>query len=224
MHLLRSPLLVAFAVVLAAHLVFILTDLAPWVTVTKCLLAPLLAAWVVQQHGPWVIVLALVFCFLGDLFLDLGDSWFLPGMGAFAAAHVCFVTFFVRHGALEALRDRPWIALVLLAVAVALLAWAWPGLEPGLRGPVVVYALLLSSTAATALALDARAGVGALLFLFSDGLIALRIADRVADSPMVSFTIMATYGLALFLLATGSVDLEADAHELTQAGRTTASG
>jgi len=205
MNPLRSPWLIAFGVAFVAHLVLIAADLSPWDTITKCLLAPLLALWAAQQRGPWIIVLALGFCFFGDLFLDLGDDWFLAGMGAFAAAHVCFVTFFVRRGALDALRRRPWIPIALLVVAVVLLAWVWGGLESGLRGPVVVYALLLSATAATALAVDARAGVGGLLFLVSDGVIALGIADRIGEGTAQSLTIMATYGLALFLLATATV-------------------
>lgn len=209
MNALRSRWLIGFAVAFVAHLVLIAADLSPWDTVTKCLLAPLLAAWVAQQGGPRVIVVALFFCFLGDLFLDLGDDWFLVGMAAFAAAHVCFVTFFVRRGSLDALRSRPWIVAILLLAAIALLAWVWGGLEPGLRGPVVVYALLLSATAATSLAVDLRAGIGALLFLFSDAVIALGIADRVPQDTAQSLVIMVTYGLALFFLATAIVRKEA---------------
>lgn len=211
---LRSGWLVAFAVVVAAHLALLLTDPPTdstrwWLTLaTKCLIAPLLAVWVYRQQGPAVIVLALALCFLGDLFLAF-DATFLLGMAAFAAAHGCFVTFFVRRGAAARLRERPWIVVALLAVAVALVAWVWSGLEPDLRIPVVAYALLLGATAATALAVDTRAGVGGLLFLFSDALIALGIADRLPeDSVPRSFTVMLTYSLALFFLATAIVTKE----------------
>ncbi len=205
----RSAWLAGFGVVFVAHLVLLLLDVQPWDTVTKCLIAPLLAAWVIEQGGPRVVALALFFCFLGDLFLDL-DGFFLPGMAAFAAAHVCFVTFFVRRGALAALRRRWWIPVVLLACGIALLAWVWGGLDAELRIPVVIYALLLSTTAATALAVDVRAGIGALLFLFSDGLIAARIAERLPeDSTFGGFVVMLTYGLALFFLATAIVQKEA---------------
>lgn len=200
-----SPWLVAFWVTFAAHLALIAADASPWTTVTKCLLAPLLAAWVVEQDGPRLLVLALAGCFLGDLFLDLGDAWFLPGMAAFAAAHVCFVTHFARRGAFAALRNRPWIPAVLAVAALVLLAWVWGGLEPGLRIPVVVYAALLSTTAATALAVDRRAGIGGLLFLFSDAVIALGVAGRVTEGTGQALTIMVTYGLALFALSTGIV-------------------
>lgn len=209
MSSLRSPWLAAFGVAVVVHLALVLADTQPWDSITKCLIAPLLAAWVVEQRGPRVLALALAFCFLGDLFLEL-DGFFIAGMAAFAAAHVCFVTFFVRRGALDALRRRVWIPLALLVAAIGLLAWIWGGLDAGLRVPVLVYAVLLSTTAATALAVDLRAGLGALLFLFSDGLIAARIAERFPeDSAVGGFVVMLTYTLALFFLATAIVHKEA---------------
>lgn len=209
MSSLRSPWLAAFGLAVVVHLVLVLADAQPWDSITKCLLAPLLAVWVVEQSGPRVLVLALVFCFFGDLFLEL-DGFFIAGMAAFAAAHVCFVTFFVRRGALDVLRRRVWIPLVLLVAAVGLLAWVWAGLDAELRVPVLVYAVLLSTTAATALAVDLRAGIGALLFLFSDGLIAARIAERFSEDSVVGgFVVMLTYTLALFFLATAIVHKEA---------------
>ncbi len=209
MSSLRSPWLAAFGVAVVVHLALVLADTQPWDSITKCLIAPLLVAWVLEQRGPRILALALVFCFLGDLFLEL-DGLFLAGMAAFAAAHVCLVTFFVRRGALEGLRRQAWIPLALLVAAVGLLVWVWPGLDADLRVPVVVYAALLSTTAATALAVDLRAGVGALLFLFSDGLIAARIADRFPeDSAVGGFVVMLTYSLALFFLATAIVEKEA---------------
>lgn len=209
MNSLRSPWLAAFGIAVVVHLALVLAEAQPWESITKCLIAPLLVAWVIEQRGPRILALALVFCLFGDLFLEI-DGLFIAGMASFAAAHVCFVTFFVRRGALDVLRRTVWIPLALAVGAVALLAWVWSGLEPGLRVPVVVYALLLASTAATALAVDLRAGIGALLFLFSDGLIAARIADRVPeDSALGGFVVMLTYSLALFLLATAIVQKEA---------------
>jgi len=209
MNSLRSPWLAAFGVAVVVHLALVLAEAQPWESITKCLIAPLLVGWVIEQRGPRILAVALVFCLFGDLFLEI-DGLFIAGMASFAAAHVCFVTFFVRRGALDVLRRTPWIPLALAAGAVVLLVWVWPGLESGLRVPVVVYALLLASTAATALAVDLRAGIGALLFLFSDGLIAARIADRVPeDGTLGGFVVMLTYSLALFFLATAILQKEA---------------
>ncbi len=208
MNPLRSPWLAAFGLAVGVHLVLLLADAGIWVSITKCLIAPLLVGWVLQQRGPRILAVALVFCLLGDLFLEI-DGLFIAGMAAFAAAHVCFVSFFVARGAVGELARKPRIVVALLVAAVVLLAWVWSGLDTGLRVPVLVYAVLLSTTAATALALDSRAGLGALLFLFSDGLIAASIADRVPeDSTLGGFVVMLTYSLALFLLATAIVQRE----------------
>lgn len=208
MNPLRSPWLAAFGLAVGVHLVLLLADAGIWVSITKCLIAPLLVGWVLQQRGPRILAVALVFCLLGDLFLEI-DGLFIAGMAAFAAAHVCFVSFFVARGAVGELARKPLIVVALLVAAVVLLAWVWSGLDTGLRVPVLVYAVLLSTTAATALALDSRAGLGALLFLFSDGLIAASIADRVPeDSTLGGFVVMLTYSLVLFLLATAIVQRE----------------
>ena len=54
------PYVVVFVAVLAVHLVLLAADLAPWDSVTKCLLAPVLVAWVVAERGPRLLVAALV--------------------------------------------------------------------------------------------------------------------------------------------------------------------
>lgn len=198
----------AFGTVSVIHLVLNGADASPWDSITKCLIAPLLAAWVVEQHGPRLLVVALGFCFLGDLFLELGDL-FIVGMASFAAAHVCFITFFVRRGALDQLRRRPWILAVYVIAAIGLVAWCWGGLENGLKAPIPVYAALLVGTAATSLATDVRAGVGGMLFLLSDGIIALAEADRIdKEATTTGLAIMGLYILAIFLLTTGILNRE----------------
>ena len=117
MDAIRSRFLLGFALVTAVHLVLNAADATPWDSVSKCLLAPLLIAWVLEQHGPRLLVAALAFCFLGDLLLEL-DDLFVVGMAAFAAAHVCFITFFVQRGAADALRRRPWIVAVYVVAGI----------------------------------------------------------------------------------------------------------
>lgn len=205
---LRSPWLVAFGVILVVHLGLVLADARPWDSITKCLIAPILVAWVLEQKGPRILALALVFCFFGDLFLEL-EPLFLLGMLSFAAAHICLITFFIRRGALRVLTQRPWLVALLDAVAIVMVVWIWPDLDAGLGVPVLIYALLLAFMAALALAADLRAGIGAVLFLISDGLIAVRLADKIPDTEAVGFLVMLTYGLALFLLTTAIVVKEA---------------
>ena len=205
----KSPWLIAFGVVSVLHLVLNAADATPWDSISKCFIAPLLAAWVVEQHGPRLLVAALVFCFFGDLFLELGDDLFVVGMAAFAAAHYCFIRFFILRGALEQLRAKPWILVVYVAAAIGLVAWAWSGLEVGLRPIVPVYAALLLGTASTSLATDLRAGIGGACFLVSDGIIALGEADRIdKDATGTGLAIMGLYIVAILLLSTGILDRE----------------
>lgn len=204
----RSPWLIAFGIASLVHLVLNGAGTQPWESITKCVLAPLLTAWVVEQKGPRLLVVALGLCFLGDLFLEL-DDLFIVGMAAFAAAHIAFITLFVQRGALARLRGRPWIAVAYVVAAIGLVAWCWGGLEDGLKAPIPVYAALLVGTATLSLVSDLRAGVGGALFLVSDALIALGEADRIdKDATLTGLAIMALYILAIFFLTTAIVGRE----------------
>lgn len=207
MNAVKSPWLIGFGIVAVVHLILNGADVSPWDSITKVLIAPLLAAWVIEQGGPRLLVAALGFCFLGDLFLEI-DDLFIVGMAAFAAAHVCFIWFFVQRGAIEQLRRKPWILVIYVLAGIALIAWCWGGLDDGLKAPIPIYAALLIGTASTSLAMDVRAGVGGALFLISDGIIALGEAGRIDDTTGRGLAIMATYILAIFFLTTGILDRE----------------
>ncbi len=208
MPAMKSPWIVAFAVATAVHLVLNGADATPWDSITKCLLAPLLVAWVIEQRGPKLLVVALVFCFFGDLFLEF-DDLFIFGMAAFAAGHICFIRFFISRGAVGQLGRRPWIVAVYALAGVAMIAYGWSGLDDGLKPVVPIYAALLVGTAATSIATDIRAGIGGLLFLISDGIILLGEADRIdKDAALTGLAIMATYIAAIFFLTSGILNRE----------------
>ncbi|MDX6276076.1 MAG: hypothetical protein QOJ72_204 [Nocardioidaceae bacterium] len=205
----KSPWMIAFGVMAVVHLALNGADASPWDSITKCFLAPLLAVWVIQQKGPRALVVALVFCFFGDLFLELGDSVFVVGMAAFAGAHITFIRFFVARGAVAQLRRKPLIVVVYVIAAIGMVTYVWTGLDAGLRPVIPIYAALLVGTAATSLATDVRAGVGGALFLISDGIIALGQADRIDnDATATGLAIMTFYIVSIFFLATGIVDRE----------------
>jgi uncharacterized membrane protein YhhN len=196
-------ILVLFGVVSAARLIAIATDppfdLARWSTFA---LMPSLALWVLARRGPALIVAALLCSTAGDILLGY-DALFLAGMGAFALAHICYITFFVRSGALPFVRRRLLVVVCYAVALVGLIAWLWSGLGD-LRIPLVGYALLLAGTAVTSAGLGVWTGVGGALFFASDALIAVGLADR-PQPPMPDMWVMATYILAQFLLAAGSM-------------------
>lgn len=172
--------------------------------VTKPLLMPALAVFVVAASRPArpaaLPVAGLLFGAAGDAAL-LGDGvWFLVGMGAFALGHVCYLTAFLRSGAGAGLRRRWWIAAGYLAVWAVLMAVIWPGLDGGLRVPVLGYSLLLTAMAASAAGAGrVSAAAGGALFLVSDGLLALGLSD--VDFPGRSAAVMPTYLAAQLLIA-----------------------
>lgn len=229
----KSPWIIAFGALMIVHLVLVGFDVTPWDTVTKCLLAPLLALWAAQLGGPRLLVAGLVFCFFGDLFMDLSrihpddPRWFMLGMGSFALAHVCFITLFVQRGALAALRAsfggkeawRAVLAVVYVVGAAASLALDLGRFDPSVRPFAPVYTALLVGTAITAIALDTRAGIGAALFLVSDGLISAGVTGRVdSDAPWHQLAIMVLYLLSIFLITAGVLNREARTRRIAADG------
>jgi len=207
----------AYAVIAVAHLVSLAVGITWLEWVSKFLLVPSLALWVLLRRGPRLVVAALVLCSLGDMALQF-DSLFIAGMGLFAAGHACYVTFFLRSGAGAGAggRRRMWIPIGYAVVWLGFIALLWSGLG-GLRIPVAAYSLLLTATAVTSAGFGARTGIGGALFFISDGLISLRLAE-LPQPPMPGLWIMSTYILAQYLLASGSLraaPAPPDTHALT---------
>lgn len=183
----------AFWACSAIHLVSLMTGPTWLEWVTKALLMPLLAAWVISRRGPRLVVAALGFSWLGDVLLQF-DGLFIAGMGAFALAHVCYVTYFA---------GRPRIAAVVgYAVAWAvLMALLLPSLG-ALQIPIALYSLLLTATAVMSTRHSLTAAIGGGLFLLSDTLIAVRLAG--IDLPLGGVLVMSTYIAAQYLLASST--------------------
>jgi uncharacterized membrane protein YhhN len=210
--IIRSPWFVGFSAVAIIHLILNAADAEPWDGITKVMLAPILAAWVVDQGGPRIVAAALIACAFGDLFL-IWDSTFVIGMAAFAIGHVCFIRFFLSHGALRETRRRPWFLCAYAVAGIALVSYAWTGLEPALRIAVPVYAAILVGTASTALAYNTITGIGGALFLTSDALILLGQANK-WQPAVAGIWIMTLYILALLLLTVGILGRSSTANRL----------
>ncbi|GIH05055.1 lysoplasmalogenase [Rhizocola hellebori] len=190
-----------YAVLCVLNLVAGATDTTWLVWVTKPLLLPLLAFWVWRKApAEKGIIAALLFCAAGDIaLLPDGELWFMLGMALFLGAHLCYITTFWRHGA----RPKPLAVLGYGAVLVGGLAWLWSGLG-ALAIPMSFYGLALASTAILSASFGWRVGLGGALFMLSDLLLAVEIADA-AQLPGPAIWVMLTYVLAQVLLATGWV-------------------
>jgi uncharacterized membrane protein YhhN len=171
---------------------------------TKPLLMPVLAAFALVAAGDGkkdmrLPATGMLLSGLGDTALLGSESWFVPGMGAFAAAHACYITALARDGAARGVRLR--VAAAYAALWAILIAVLWRGLG-SLRVPVAAYSLLLVSMAVLASGRNRRAAAGGALFVASDVLIACSLAG-INALPRQESAVMPTYVAAQFLLAAG---------------------
>jgi uncharacterized membrane protein YhhN len=171
---------------------------------TKPLLMPVLAAFTLVAAGDRkkdmrLPATGMVLSGLGDVALLGSESWFVPGMGAFAAAHACYITALGRNGAARGVRPR--VAAGYAALWAILIAVLWRRLG-SLRVPVAAYSLLLVSMAVLASGRNRTAAAGGALFVASDVLIACSLAG-INAVPRQESAVMPTYVAAQFLLAAG---------------------
>ncbi len=195
----------------------------PLIICTKPLLMPLLAAWLWAStqaspsrplRGWWL--LGLLCSTLGDTLLmftgkSSGGSFFLMGLGAFLLAHGCYIAgvWGEMRGRRGFLHQKPVLLLPALAYLVALLAWLWPDVPPGMRPPVAAYAAVLVTMAMSVLNWRNRLArpifvmlaAGALLFVLSDSLLAINKFGHSFEWSRVA--VMATYIVGQWLMARG---------------------
>ncbi|WP_306322447.1 MULTISPECIES: lysoplasmalogenase [unclassified Streptomyces] len=206
----------------AADLLALLVGADAAHVVLKPLLMPLLAAYVFARRGPRLLCAALLLGWCGDVLLLFDqDAAFLAGMGAFAVGHVCYLVLFKRHGVTERGVERHGTvrargALLGAAYGVALVATVaalWPDLPADMRVPVAAYSVLLTCMAFASSRLGLVAGVGGALFLLSDSLIAMGVADWPA-LPRPDFWVMGTYVAAQYLIARGALGVRTPVGEV----------
>ena len=154
----------------------------------------------------WAIVIAMLCSLAGDLAGDLHQ--FVPQMGFFALAHLCFIGYFLSLGlkrkrAKEAPVKGWWFALVTL-FAVALVYFASERIIPyapegEVRTGMYVYAGLIAVMMWSALMQrDWMWGVGAVLFVISDMILATTLF--VTPVPGKKYLIMVPYYAAQLLI------------------------
>lgn len=163
------------------------------------------AALDVPREAPWVLlIVALVFCLAGDIFLMLPHDAFIPGLGSFAVAQLLFASGFVAEG-INGIRLV--VGLVVVAPAAVLLGRRFLGAirrsgRTELVVPVAAYLLVISAMAVASVAAGSIVAVaGAVTFMASDSLIAE--SRFVAERRWHSVGIMVTYHLALAGLVFG---------------------
>ena len=162
-----------------------------------------LASFALQS---WAIVIAMLCSLAGDVAGDLHQ--FVPQMGFFALAHLCFIGYFLSLGLKrKRAKESPvkgwWFALVTL-FAVALVYFASEIIIPHapegvVRTGMYVYAGLIAVMMWSALMQrDWMWGIGAVLFVFSDMILATTLF--VTPVPGKKYLIMVPYYAAQLLI------------------------
>ena len=150
-----------------------------------------------------LIAAGLICSLAGDVLLMLPADLFLPGLVAFLAAHICYLTAFRSAGG----GSGPVALLLLVVLAGAgVLTVLWPSLG-AMRIPVLVYVAVILTMCWMALgrwwvtraAGSALAAAGAAFFVVSDSVLALdRFRSPVPMSPLL---VLGTYYAAQVLIA-----------------------
>jgi uncharacterized membrane protein YhhN len=206
---LRAPqkfALVFYVVVAAVNVVASAADSQVVDTLTKPFLMPTLALVVAlalpRPRDRWLIVSGLLLATAGDITLSSHSTTaFIIGMVFFLGTHLLYISAFVRGGALDGLRAMYAIPIAYALVFLVMLASLWSGLG-GLRIPIAIYAIALSAMAACAATFGKWIGLGGLIFLVSDSLIAVGVAHPHAKGPLSAW-IMLAYVVGQGLIATG---------------------
>lgn len=210
----RSTVLATASIALfvSAAVVHLASSLIGWEPVagwTMALLMPPLAVYLasvsarVRRRRDRRVLLALLvalgFCWLGDLAGDI-----VIKLVAFGLGHVAFCAAWwpARRASLVGRqRTRMVAAGAYLGVAVTMVA-VLAGHVGVLLGPIVVYAVLVSSMALLASGTGPRGALGGAVFVVSDSLLAWHVF--VAPLPFGDVGVMATYLAAQWLVVSSS--------------------
>jgi uncharacterized membrane protein YhhN len=128
-------------------------------------------------HGDtraWFVA-ALVLSLAGDIFLMLPSDRFVAGLTSFLLAHVAYVVGLTRHGgsAVAVLMAAIPVVIVAGVLGARFLRAARAGGHDELVVPLVAYMAVIAAMVTCALASgNVLAGIGAVLFMASDALIA----------------------------------------------------
>ena len=156
----------------------------------------------VPGRRPWIVA-ALLLSLLGDVFLMLPRDAFVPGLASFLLAHVAYIVAFrIDGGSVVALAVSAVVVAVAAVAAGRKVIAGVRASDPAVTVPVVVYIAVIAAMVACALATgNILFGVGAILFMTSDSLIAWnRFVRPLSWAPLA---IIVTYHLAQALLVTG---------------------
>lgn len=146
----------------------------------------------------YLLAIALGLSAVGDACLAQDEKWLRPGIAAFAGAHVAYVALFLISGGGLGLDVARLMAQIMILVAAGAFAvWLWPDLG-AMRAPVGLYLGIITVMTVAAIGLPASlalAGIGAVLFFASDGILAAEMFRLKPNAPARAWTPYAVWAL-----------------------------
>ncbi len=185
----------------------------------KPLIVPSLIAFYIQNADGEknLFVLALLFCWLGDVFLlfdRINEFYFMGGLGAFLIGHVLLI---FLYGKLKNVQgnglngpQKARVSFPIILAGTGLISILYPTLGT-LKIPVIVYALALIIMVLqsvyrygfTSTSSFWNVCIGALLFMLSDSLLAInKFFQPIAGANGL---VIATYMAALYFIVQGVI-------------------
>lgn len=230
----KTPFLIKiYSIVLVAELLgemlWTTQDNVLLVYLFKPLLIPLLILWYIKEspQKSKILITALVFSFLGDvflMFLPLNQNFFLAGLASFLTTHLLYVYVFAKsitQKQKSILWRRPQFVLLFLAYGLSLLLYLSKENLPEfheMKVPIIVYASVIMLMVLVAIARYEKVNqksfslvlIGAVFFMFSDTLIALNnFSHFFTDIKYIAkLGIMILYGVGQYFIVKGILCFE----------------
>lgn len=160
-----------------------------------------------------LVAVGLFFGCLGDIFLMLNENMFVAGLASFLIGHILYVIAFSKQTSAKALSKHKsyiLIAGILASFSYYLYSILIPSLGP-LKIPVILYIIVIAAMAFFAYTRRYQTNtlsfiiclIGALLFIFSDSILALnKFVAYLANSGLY---IMSSYILAQYFITLGII-------------------
>lgn len=201
--------LILFTLFSAADLVNVWFDL-PYRHFTKSMLIPCLACYLIftvpRTKALYMFVVALVFAWLGDVFLLFsGDNFFLLGLVSFLVMQIIYSFIFYQER--DFITKKALItAFFLIIFCVSFNSYLWPFVEE-MRVPVIVYSIAIAIMTFTGIIRDKNLNgyqfifLGVILFVVSDSILAINSFGPGFWNG--GFLVMLTYILAQYFIVEG---------------------
>ncbi len=212
-------LTIIFLLAVAADITGITANIPLLHYFAKSILLPvliiLLATATPAVAGKKIMLVALFFSWLGDMFLlfeSRQSLFFILGLVSFLTTHVLYIIYFlsIRSNQISLLKKQPFLIAAVSAYGIALVWLLFPHLKD-LKIPVMVYAAVICTMLLCSLHIYFKVTKpantlfvsGALLFVLSDSLLAINKFYQ--PFAIAGVYIMLTYCAAQYFIVNGFI-------------------